>query len=82
MARVGVYLTPENAAYVAAHAHGKPTRFLNAVLDEHRAAHAAPAPPVETLASALCAALADIAVAIRALEAEAAHQSQQDSANA
>ena len=40
MAKTGFYPTPENEAYLAAEADGKPTRFLNAVLDEHRAGRA------------------------------------------
>jgi hypothetical protein len=34
--KTGVYLTADNAAFLAAHAHGKPTALINAALDFYR----------------------------------------------
>ena len=67
MAKIGFYPTPDNAAYLTAHAGGKPTRFLNAVIDFHRRHHAQD--NESALSVALVAALAEITQAIRALEA-------------
>lgn len=72
-ARVGVYLTPDNAAFIATHAHGRPTAFINAALDFYREHHSQQvtldfyrehrSQPVP-----LAAALQQIAAAIRAQE--------------
>lgn len=59
---IKIYPTAENAEFIAAHANGRPTAFINAALDFYHAALAKRDPLIE--------AVAGITQAIRALEAK------------